>query len=145
MSCNSNRNTVKPEKAGIFCGNPSIPPFLYSCTFLTSVPTVPELDVTKSHSKITKIEKSVSLKFPRSTTFGCKDIGIGKLEFEARTQFRWVKLIPGFMKSDRTYKNKRTIIDYYSISKLDWKPNLVGKLNSLYKSQPLIKKFKTIR
>ena len=59
--------------------------FLPSCTPVHSLPPylpVPELDVTKSHSEITKIEKSVSLKF------GCKDIEIGKLEFEARTQFR---------------------------------------------------------
>ena len=65
--------------------------FLPSCTPVHSLPPylpVPELDVTKSHSEITKIEKSVSLKFLRFTTFGCKDIEIGKLEFEARTQFR---------------------------------------------------------
>ena len=65
----------------------SLPPYLpvpYLPVPYLPVPylPVPELDVTKSHSEITKIEKSVSLKF------GCKDIEIGKLEFEARTQFR---------------------------------------------------------
>ena len=84
----------------------SLPPYLPVPYLPVPYLPVPELDVTKSHTEITKIEKSVSLKFLRFTTFGCKDIEIGKLEFEARTQFRWDKLILGFMKYDRTYKKK---------------------------------------
>ena len=49
---------------------------------------------------------SLSLKYQRFTPSGCKDIGVRKFKFAAKTQFLYVKIIQGGNKKSLTKNDK---------------------------------------
>ena len=57
---------------------------------------------------------NVSLKYQRSTSSGCKDIGITKIEFVAKTQFLSNKFLFFFILSTSQKETKVHTLNYKS-------------------------------
>ena len=67
------------------------------------------------------------MKYQRSTTLGCKDIGIEKLEFVAKTQFSFINSLQGYSVhctglKRRIVKRKKLEFCEQSLQDLPWTP-----------------------